>query len=98
MMKATVAFVVVWCLLVSPRPAAAQEPIESRSLVSEPVGLIAASDNAPRPLRSYAMVQMSSNGGGISTWKVLVIGIAVVAVILAVRATTGNTPYHTPHE
>ncbi len=98
MMKGSVAFVVVWWLLVSTRPAAAQEPIESRSLVSEQAGLIAVSDAAPLPLRSDAIVQMPSNGGGVSTWKVLIIAAAVVAVVLAVRATTGNTAYHPPRE
>ena len=85
-MKATVVFVVVWCLLVSAGPAAAQEPIESRSVVSEQVGLIVPSADAP-VLRYWGKAQKPRLGGGISNWKVLILGAAVlVAAVLVVRA------------
>ena len=89
-MKATVALVVMWCLLVASRPAAAQEPIESRPIVSE-VGLIAASDGARLRLRGWGKAQKPALGGGIPNWKVLVLGAAAIVVaVLAVRATSGN--------
>jgi hypothetical protein len=98
-MKATVAFVVVWYLLVSSSPAAALEPIETRSIVSEQVGLLAASDGTPLSSRTYAIAQTPSSRGGISNWKVLVVvAVAVVVVVLAVRATSGNTAYQRPVE
>jgi hypothetical protein len=97
-MKATVAVVMVWCLLVSSRPAVAQEPIESRSVVSEPVGLIIPSDAQSR-VRIYAAAQTPGSHDGVPNWKILVVvAAAVVAVVLIARATDGNAAYHRPVE